>query len=161
ARLALNALANLTLGATLETAAAPGGRGAEVDIGATSLDILSSLDNAPADGAIHVTADGLTSLNAANLLIGGARTGHNDGTTNLVITAQSITVANDAAHPLEAPEIILAVDDGPTSPVASQLTLADGATIIASGAVADQRSGDYIIDGRTATVRADSATGAL
>ena len=66
---------------------------------------------------------------------------------------------------------MLAVDDTPTDPVASSLTLANGATIIADGTDTDVLSGAYVINGAvTSTTSAgeahemaapDSATGAL
>ncbi len=72
-------------------------------------------------------------------------------------------------HPLKGPEIVFAVDDGVTDQVAAELTLRDGATIIATGAVNDQRSGAYVIDGRvsfdtttyTYIAPPNTATGAL
>ncbi len=148
ARLALNPLVNLQINSAFSTAAAPGGRGAEVDIGGKNFDIVSSLSQAPADGAIHLTTESLNNINAGSLLIGGVRTENLDGTTNLAITAQTITVSNDAAHPLIAPEIVLVVDDLPTNSVASKLTLSDGATLIATGTLNDQRGGNYIINGQ-------------
>ncbi len=90
----------------------------------------------------------LNNLNAESLLIGAIRTDNTDGTTSLAITGRSIVVNNDATHPLKGPEIVFAVDDGVTDQVAAELTLHDGATIIATGTVNDQRSGAYIIDGR-------------
>ncbi len=141
----------------MSAAAAPGGLGAEVDIGGSHFDILSSLSDAPNDGAIHLTADSLTNLDAASLLIGGTRTNNSDGTTTLDVTAQSIYVDNDAEHPLSAPEIVLAVDDQSTNTSASNITLADGAMIIATGTLADQRNGDYIISGIGTTKQTNTA----
>jgi len=151
-QLILNPLANLDLETTLLTAAAPGGRSAEVDIGGLHFDILSSLADAPADGAIHLTATSLTNLNAGSLFIGGTRTDNSDGTTTLNITAQSILVANDAAHPLSAAEIVLAVDDLSANSAASTLTLANGASIVATGSLSDQRSGAYVVNGTVVLV---------
>src|SRR3546814_7101018 len=79
--------------------------------------------NAPADGTLRVTADSLTALNAASLLIGGTRIDNADGTTNLVLTAQTISVANDVAHPLSAPEIILARSEEHTSELQSLMRI--------------------------------------
>lgn len=120
-----------------------GGRGAEVDISGASFEIVSQrTDGGSPDGAIQLSADELTNLHAASLLIGGTRTDNADGTTTLDITADTITVANDAAHPLSGPEVVLAVDGS-----GAGITLADGATIIATGTVTNARSGDYIVDG--------------
>lgn len=158
ARLVLNPLNALSIDTVVSSAAAPGGRGSQVDIGGRNFDIVSRLADAPADTAIHVTADSLTRLNAGSLLIGGIRTDNIDGTTSLNITAQTILVANDASHPLSAPEIVLAVDSQVTNSAASRITLADGAALIATGVLADQRSGNYIIDGRMTTVQEGSVT---
>ena len=147
-RLVLNPLIAMTIDATVLTAAAPGGRGSQVDISGSKIEILSTLAGAPVNGAIQLTAAGLNRLNAESLLIGGIRSDNADGTTSLALTSNSILVANDAAHPLMAPEIVLAVDDGISGNVASTLTLNDGATIIATGAMNDRRSGAYIIDGQ-------------
>ncbi|MCK9913008.1 filamentous hemagglutinin family protein [Microbacteriaceae bacterium K1510] len=170
-RLVLNPLVAMTVNAAVRTAAAPGGRGAQVDITGIKISILSSLDGAPDDGAIHLTAGDLNRLNAESLLIGGFRTDNADGTTSLTVTANSILVANNATNPLVGPELVLAVDDGPSGTVASKLTLADGATIIATGTLSDERDGAYVIDGRlgtsvtngttTYTAPAQSAIGAL
>jgi filamentous hemagglutinin family protein len=158
-RLVLNPLTAMTIDATVLTAAAPGGRGAQVDISGSKIAILSTLAGAPADGAIQLTAAGLNRLNAESLLIGGIRTDNADGTTSLALTSNSILVANDAAHPLMAPEIVLAVDDGISGNVASKLTLNDGATIIATGAMSDRRSGAYVIDAQlTSSINASNET---
>ncbi len=152
-RLVLNPLNSLTIDAMVATAAAPGGRGAQVDITGAKIDIVSSVVGDPANGTVHLTADGLNKLNAESLLIGGVRTDNADGTTNLAVSANSIVVANDAAHPLVAPEIVLAVDDGISGSVASRLILSDGASLIATGILSDDRNGAFIIDGRlTSTV---------
>ena len=148
----LNPTTNLDLQTSLLDAPASGGLGAEVDIGGLHFDILSTLTGAPADGAIHLTATSLTNLNAASLLIGGTRTDNSDGTTTLNVTAQSILVENDAAHPLSAAEVIFAVDDLVANSAASNLTLANGATVIATGSLSDQRTGNYIVNANVVLV---------
>ncbi|MCA6109660.1 filamentous haemagglutinin family protein [Bradyrhizobium cenepequi] len=157
-RLVLNPLSTMTIDATVSTAAATGGRGAQVDISGTKINIVSNLAGAPAGGVIQLTAAGLNKLNAESLLIGGIRKDNADGTTSLTVTSNSILVANDAANPLVAPEILLVVDDGLSGNVASQLTLNDGATLIATGVMSDQRSGAYIIDGRLGTTVINNET---
>ncbi len=107
-----------------------GGRGAEVDISGASFQIVSDRSGGAPDGTILLSADELTNLNAASLLIGGTRTDYADGTTSLDVTANLIVVANDAAHPLEGPEIVLAVDGS-----GAGITLADGATIRSTGTI--------------------------
>ncbi|MFX7853920.1 hypothetical protein ABTK08_20425, partial [Acinetobacter baumannii] len=76
------------------------------------------------------------------------RTDNVDGTTSLTITGRSIVVENDATPPLVGPDILFAVDDGVTNQVAAELIMRDGASVIATGVVNDQRAGAYIIDGR-------------
>jgi len=141
-RLVLAPSDTLTIDTTLTTTPGKGGRGAEVDISGSTFDIVSTPPADVPEGAIVLTADELTNLNAASLLIGGVRTDNADGTTSLAITASSILVENDSTHPLKAPEVILAVDG-----TNAGITLADGATILATGSVTDTRSGDYVVDG--------------
>jgi len=142
-RLVLNPAQTLEVAGTLRTLPATGGRGAQADIGGRYIDIVDSIPaEAPASGAVQLTADGLSRLGAASLLIGGVRTDNADGSTTLDLTAQQIRVANSAATPLSAPEIVLAVD-GP----GAGIEIADGATIVAQGTVSDTRDGDYLIDG--------------
>ena len=81
---------------------------------------------APA-GTIVLSADSLTSLNASSLLLGGVRTENADGTTTLDITASNIEIANDAGHPLTAPEILLAADGA-----GAKIAIDDGAAIAAT-----------------------------
>ncbi len=151
-RLVLNPGATLVVDSILSTAAGSGGRGAQIDIGGNDIAILSSLpQNAPADGVLRITAASLTNLHADSLLIGGTRTDNADGTTTLNVTAQDILLQNDASTPLSAGEVLLAAT--------SNLTIADGSVIAATGTLSDQRTGAYQI-GSTATGGA-AGTGAL
>lgn len=135
---------SLVANATFLTDPVPGGRGSEADITGSAFDIVSSLDDASGNGAIVLTASSLTDLNAASLLIGGVRTDNPNGTTSIDATAQAITIANDSAHPLSAPEILLAVDG-----TGSSITLDNGATIVATGTLSGSLSANYTIDGTT------------
>ncbi|MEA3390693.1 MAG: filamentous hemagglutinin family protein [Pseudomonadota bacterium] len=159
-KLVLNPLATLQVDTAVSTAAAKGGRGAQVDISGSNIAIVSTLEGAPDDGAILLATGDLNNLNAESLLIGGVRTDNADGSTNLTITSRSILVANDAAHPLIAPEIVLVIDDGLTGDVASSLILADGATLTATGVLNDTRDGAYVIDARPVVLETYSS-GAL
>ncbi|HWA03364.1 MAG TPA: filamentous hemagglutinin family protein [Rhizomicrobium sp.] len=141
-RLVLAPTETLQIDTTLTADPAEGGRGAEVDITGASFEIVSAKTGGAPDGTIQLTADELTNLHAASLLIGGTRTDNADGTTSLDITADSIVVDNDAAHPLSGPEVLLAVDGS-----GDGITLADGATIIATGEVTNARTGEFVIDG--------------
>ncbi|HEY4275171.1 MAG TPA: filamentous hemagglutinin family protein [Rhizomicrobium sp.] len=137
-RLVINPVTSLDIDSAADfiTAFASGARGAQVDVGGTNIDILASLDGAPADGALHVTATGLSALNADSLLVGGTRTDKTDGTTTLNVTANNILLSNDGSTALSAGEILLA---------ANSLDLADGSSILAKGTVSDTRTGDYQI----------------
>lgn len=141
-RLILDPSQNLFIDTTLITTPGQGGRGAEADISGLNFQIVSARPDQAVDGAIVLTADSLTNLNASSLLIGGVRTNNADGTTSLDVTASSIVVANDAEHPLVVPETILAVDGS-----GSSITLSDGATITASGTSANEQREEYVIDG--------------
>lgn len=138
ARIVLDPLTTLHIGSAFNTAGGNGGRGSQVDILGDVLTIVSSLSGTPGSGGTELAVDDLARLNADSLLIGGTRTELADGSTDIRVTANSITVANDAAHPLSAPEIILAVDGAQ-----STLNIADGASIVATGTLTDTRTTDY------------------
>lgn len=148
-RLVLEAASRLVVEATVRAAAATGGRGAQVDLAATAIELRSSLSGtAPADGTVRLTAASLNNLQAESLVIGAVRSDRDDGTTGLDVVARHITIANDAAHPLDAPEIVLAVDDQAAAPTRASISVADGAAITATGMLTDGRTGDYVIDAR-------------
>jgi filamentous hemagglutinin family protein len=148
ARLVIDPGASLVVDTILSTAAAPGGRGAQVDIAGTNIDVLARLSGVAADGAVHLTATSLTNLNADSLLIGGTRTDNADGTTTLSVAAQNLLVDNDATAPLSAGEVLLAAT--------ANLTVMDSAAIVATGTLSDTRTGAYQIGSTTI-----SGTGAL
>ncbi|PPQ28430.1 hypothetical protein CCR94_17890, partial [Rhodoblastus sphagnicola] len=147
-KLVLNAGSTLLIDAVARSAAAAGGRGAKVDIGGGVISIVSSPPASPADGALTITASSLTNLGAESLLVGAIRTDNSDGSTNLAVSAGSITIANDAAHPIEAAEILFAAK--------GSIMIADGSAIVATGEMADTRNGVYAM-GDSAT----SGAGAL
>ncbi|HEY1710349.1 MAG TPA: filamentous hemagglutinin family protein [Rhizomicrobium sp.] len=152
-RLILDPSQTLTVDTDVLTAPAEGGRGAQADISGLSFDIVSTLpDTLPTDGTIVLTADSLSNLNASSLLIGGVRTDNADGTTSLEVSAHSIVVENDTSHPLQAPEIVLAVDG-----LGSSITVKDGADVEAQGAIGDTRTGDYLISGQGAAMTGQGA----
>jgi len=146
-RLVLDASSRLVVDSVLKTAAASGGRGAQVDIGGDAIALVADL---PADtsGALYITAGSVTNLNAESVLIGGTRTDNDDGTTTLAVSAGSVRVANDADHAISAAEILLAAT--------GSVSVADGAVITATGSLSDAREGAYLL-GDTAS----SGTGAL
>ena len=138
ARLVLNPLTSLAVATAINAAPANGGRGAQVDLTGQAISIVSP--GAPAAPGIRLTTADIANLNAASLLIGALRTDLADGTTSLAVASETIGVANDAAHPLTAPEIVLAVDGA-----GSSIAIADGAAIVATGTLEDKRSGNYLI----------------
>jgi filamentous hemagglutinin len=107
---------------------ATGGRGGEADISAPSIEVVSTL-HAP-DGALQIAADALTALGAQTLLLGGQRSGGPGGVAS--VGASSVTIANDARHPLRAADVIL---------------VANGTVDVVAGGTVDARS--------TATVEPD------
>ena len=139
-RLILAPLTAMVLAGTFETTPATGGRGSEVDISGSAIDIVQASGNSPDVGAIVLTTASLSDLNAASLFIGGTRTDNADGTTSLNVTTSDITVESGAT--LSAPEVLLATN-GPRA----SLTIAAGASVIATGALSNTSTGDYLIDG--------------
>jgi filamentous hemagglutinin family protein len=138
ARLVLDPGKSLSIGSAFKADPGEGGRGSQVDIVGDIITVLSQAPAvAPTNGVVLLTSD-LDNLNASSLLIGGLRTDKNDGTTALDVRATNITVATNATNPLTAPEILLAVTGATSS-----LKVADGASIVATGTLADTRSGDY------------------
>lgn len=140
ARIVLDPLTILNIGSAFNTAGQSGGRGSQVDILGDVLAVVSSLGSTPASGGAELAVADLAKLNADSLLIGGTRTDLADGSTDIRITAKSITIANDAANPLSAPEILLAVDGA-----RSNLVVADGASLVATSALTDTRTTDYTV----------------
>ncbi len=139
-RLILTPVVSMVLAGTFETTPATGGRGSEVDISGSAIDIVGSPGGSQNDGAIALTTASLSDLNAASLFIGGTRTDNADGTTSLNVTTSDITVESGAT--LSAPEVLLA-----TNGRGAALTIADGASVIATGDVTSSATGAYLIDG--------------
>jgi filamentous hemagglutinin family protein len=157
ARILLSPLTSLRVAGVFDTAAAPGGRGAQVDIGGARIRIArpGATQNATSDFVL-LTTDTLANFNANSLSIGALRTDNVDGTTRLDVVANTIEVDGDVK--LSAPELLLAVGgpgsrlivkDGPTPGVRAELT--------ASGVLSDNRTGDYIINATT-TIPAELGT---
>jgi hypothetical protein len=127
--------------------AAAGGRGAQVDISALKLAVTSGAVAGLDPDTVVLDAADLNALGAGSLLLGGTRNG-SGGTTTLTVGADAVTLANDAAHALEAGEVMLAAKDS--------LTLKSGSAIDAQGAAGD--AGHYETSGNGAFVRAASTT---
>ncbi|MGH8780555.1 filamentous haemagglutinin family protein [Paraburkholderia sp.] len=141
-QLVLAATQGLTLGATLNSAAATGGAPANVDLASQDIQIVGD-GEAALPGYLQISAGQLDALGAGSLLIGGTRTQTTSGIT-INALANSVVVNNDAASPLSGPEILLVTKTDPTGtdPNASRgLDIAAGSVINATGsypAAADQ-----------------------
>ena len=129
-RLSLAATRTLDLGATLTSAPAKGGRGSQVDIAAQAIQVVGA-DTSPRDGYLTLSADGLSTLGAGSLLLGGKRQGGSDG-DHVTAVADSVVLANDATHPLQGAEILLVVNGGQHSGALGVL-LQQGSVLRATG----------------------------
>lgn len=134
---------SLKLDAAYGLAPGSGGQGAALDISALKLALVSGTPANIDPDATRLDVDKLSALGAASLFIGGtrARTG---SATALTVRADSLTLANEAAHALKAPEIILAARD--------TVTLRAGSLIDAQGEVGPATN--YSTDGEGALLRA-------
>lgn len=137
---------SVKLDAIYNLAAASGGHGAAVNISASNLAITSGNPSGIDPAATRIDVDKLNALGAVSLLLGGTRSTNGD-TTTLDIGADTVTLANDAAHALKGGEIILAAKD--------TLTLKTGSAIEAQGDAGD--AGNYTATGNGALVRAASS----
>ncbi|MEW6436323.1 MAG: filamentous hemagglutinin family protein [Pseudomonadota bacterium] len=136
-QLAIAAITNLALDATLDATPGLGGRGAQVDIASQDIEIVGS-GEAALPGYLQISADALDTLGAESLLIGGTRTDTATGET-ITAAADSVVVANDAADPLAGPEIILVTKTDPTGKdpnAPTGLLVKSGSVIEAKGTIA-------------------------
>lgn len=160
ARVVIKAGSSLSISSQFDTTAATdaagnAGRGSEVDISANAVTIVSTAEQGqalPSGSGLALDIGTIEGLNAASLLIGGEREENSDGSTTLFVTASSITVANDAEHPLNAPEVLLVA--GAKDPALQSfyvgggnsggaIVLADGATVRSTGTLVDDRTTAY------------------
>ncbi|WP_018078827.1 filamentous haemagglutinin family protein [Thiobacillus denitrificans] len=135
----------LKLDAAYHFVAAPGGRGAQVDISALKLAVASGTPSGIDADAVVLDAGKLNALGADSLLLGGTRSSSGESTT-ITVGADAVVLANDADHALKAAEVMLAAKD--------TLTLRAGSAIDAQGESGD--AGAYRIAGNGAFVRAAS-----
>jgi len=138
ARVILSPLGDLRVAGLLQTSAAAGGRGADVDISAARIDIVQAAPMVSNPGVVTLTTSTLAGLQASSLFIGGERRDNRDGTTTLGIRAGQIDV--DGSVSFSVPELVLAV-----AGQGSTLTIGDGATLTANGVTGSARTGDYVI----------------
>ena len=90
------------------TAADTNGRGASIDIAAEQLEIISG-NASTSDSSVQVSAEQLASWNPASLLIGGQRSRASDGSTQVSVSAETVTVKQGAD--LSLGEVILTARD--------------------------------------------------
>lgn len=136
-RLDINATNLFAVGtATGSTGATLTGRGGLADVTGSNLLIVASdraagyAANSAYDGATFLDADQLSQLGVASLLIGGVRTTTTTGVA-IAPAAISLTVATDAAHPLTAPDLILATGASITgTTTTTQVNAAAGAQTV-------------------------------
>lgn len=148
ARVVLDPINALKVAGTFDLTPKAGGRGSQVDIIGSKITI-NHTGTRTAGGLILSDAT-IDNLNANSLLIGGQRFDNADGTTRLGVVASSITVESDAR--IRIPELVLAVAGR-----GSTLTIDSGAKLVATGTLADSRSGDYIIPSATSAPLNDPA----
>jgi filamentous hemagglutinin len=121
--------------------AAPGGRGAEVDISATQIEVTNSAAASSVPGTVTLDASQLNLLGAQSLLIGGTRS-LSGGATQVTTTASSIIV--DPGVSLSGNEIMLTAS--------SSLELSAGSMLNATGAAVASPS-EYDFAGNGAFLR--------
>ncbi|GAB2781659.1 hypothetical protein GCM10027021_00110 [Dyella kyungheensis] len=136
-RLALAAGQTLNLGASLTATPASGGRSSLVDIAAQAIDVVSA-GQSGMDGYLTLTSDGLNALGAGSLLLGGTRQLTGDG-YQVTVSADSVLLSNDAAHPLQGSEVVL-VANGLGHAGAQGVVLEDGSALYATGAASGAAS---------------------
>ncbi|HET7332469.1 filamentous haemagglutinin family protein [Dyella sp.] len=129
-QLSLSATQQLQLATSLDSAPASGGRASLVDIAAQAIEVTSQ-DASALSGYLQLSADSLSALNAGSLLLGGTRQLGRSG-YQVSSIADSVVLANDGAHPLKAPEILL-VANGEGDPNAQGIVLQAGSALLASG----------------------------
>jgi filamentous hemagglutinin len=120
-------------GDLLQASHPTGAHGAIVDIAVPNLYIGDGATAAP-NGYVSIDATTLSHLNAESLLLGGTRQSAADGML-VNVDSDRIVIANNAAKPLTAGEVILAANKG--------ITVNAGSTIEASGTAASSQ--DLII----------------
>ncbi|SFW38994.1 filamentous haemagglutinin family protein [Nitrosovibrio sp. Nv17] len=153
--LSIDTAQGLKLDALFRLAAAEGGRGAAVDLSAPRIVVTGGASPAPGGdpSTTYISADTLDAMGAESLFLGGTRNpGSNRGDpSRLTVTADEVTLANDAAHVLKSGEIILAAKD--------ILTLAAGSAIETQGGMGGEDAGvnRYETAGNGALLLAGSA----
>ncbi|GBL45121.1 filamentous haemagglutinin family outer membrane protein associated with VreARI signalling system [Sulfuriferula multivorans] len=146
-QLILAATQNLSLAPDAVAMTASGaGRGGLLDVVAPKIAVVDTSGSFA--GYLELTADSLSNMGAASILLGGRRTTTADG-VSIQVGASEVAVANNAAAPLSAPDLILAAQD--------HVSIADGSVITASGNTGSDQSVLHV-DGPGALLRVTSGT---
>lgn len=147
--------ASLNLNGSFVSTAGAGGNGMSIDISAPNLALVSG-STAGIDTTLNtvLNVSTLNAMGASSILLGGTRSSATDSstgttTTTLNIGANTLTLANDANHALQAPEVILAATD--------TVTLKSGSAVASGNSSAAKAASNYTTAGMGALVRvADS-----
>ncbi len=123
-RVSIEAATSLVFEGALAASHAEAYLGAMVDLSAPRLAVVSD-DATALPGYLTLSVDMLNALGAESLLLGGVRRQTELGTW-VSVGSEEVLLANDAAHPLQGPEVMLAARDA--------ATLADGSAINSTGA---------------------------
>ncbi len=146
-QLTLQAVNSMNLSGRVAAGAPKRSRGGIVDI-ASPVDIVITGAGAPKQaGKLTLDAAQLSSFGAESLLVGGIRKVNGDGTANITVKTNNLTVDN-AGTALRGAEIILVANRA--------LTLADGATIQQSGTM--RSPADRLILGTAGTAGSGDGT---
>lgn len=146
ARVILSPLTELKISGFFDTTTVAGAKGAQVDITGDRIIVAPELTNgqptAATTGQLTLIDTTLARLNADSLFIGGVRSGNADGTTELLIDANTLVVKSGVN--LAAPELLFAVGNQEAGG-SSALTIEAGATLRAKGSLADPTASEYVI----------------
>lgn len=128
---------SFTVNGSFDVGASGKGRGAQFDIAASAIAIRSAAGG-DTPGVLGLSTETLANLNANSLLLGGVRQDKADGTTRIDVTAKTISIANGVS--LSLPEMIFAVAGED-----SRITVGAGASLTATGTLADPRTGNFVV----------------
>ncbi len=148
-RVSIAASQTLSFSGSLDAGHEEGFSGAQVDISAARLAVVSSDTSQTAAelgeaGYLILEAGMLNDLGAESLLLGGTRTRNSQGVW-IDVGAGEVLLANDGNHALAGPEILLAASE--------RVTLAAGSVLRASGETA--RDGERYLIGHAVPAELD------
>ncbi|UOA10536.1 filamentous haemagglutinin family protein [Methylobacter sp. S3L5C] len=131
-QISIVAQTKLLLDGTIKSAA-PGGRGARMDIAADNIEVVTSLDSINTQGTLQILDSALNNLKVDSLLLGGARKRNVDGSTDVSVTANMVSF--DSGTQLMVTDLIAAAKQ--------KVEVKTGATLEAKGSV---NAGDSIVN---------------